>query len=171
MAAPLSSDRYIRNSRSGEGSTLWEDSAGIAQRAGLPQSRRYWQTSGDDVDFGVTPITPAADETFGTTGAELLYDKQFERAAAGFEMAGRGLSAVGEVRGAEIRRQAAEAAAKARTKGGILGGIMKVAGAALPFLCDARCKWDMAPWRSQSVEVRDELSELAEAVRWIRDHA
>jgi hypothetical protein len=48
---------------------------------------------------------------------------------------------------------------------------MKVAGAALPFLCDARCKRDMAPWRSQSVDVQDELSELAETVRWIRDHA
>ena len=102
--------------------------------------------------------------------SELLGSSPRLNSAAKSRMAGSTLTAIGEVGAAQKQADAMEAAARARSQGSTIGGILSavgtIGGAALA-LCDERYKVDIAPL--SSAPANDRLGELACAVKELRE--
>ena len=102
--------------------------------------------------------------------SELLGSSPRLNSAAKSRMAGDTLTAISEVGAARKQADATEAAARARSQGSTIGGILSavgtIAGGALA-LCDERCKVGMAPL--SNAPANDRLSELAYAVQELRE--
>ena len=116
----------------------------------------------------VTPMAPIIDMG-GTNTVGTAADKEN---ALGMRMAGDALSAFANKEAAEKLAAAERAAARSKSRGSMLGGLLSAAGsigAAAIFACDERFKEDMAPL--QVSEVDDDLAAMAFAVQEIRGHS
>jgi len=104
--------------------------------------------------------------------SEMLGSTPQLNSAAQGRIAGSAVNAIGEVGAARRQADAMEEAAQARSRGSMISGILSTAGTVLGgalALCDERCKEDMQPLAF--APAGDRLSELAYAVRELREHS
>lgn len=106
-----------------------------------------------------------------TSGSDALGARPLKNAALSGRFAGDALLGLTQTeearRQAEAQREAAAAKNRGSTTGAILQGIGTIASAAI--FCDERLKCDIAPL--ESVHAGDELSDLAWAVKEIRERS
>ena len=93
--------------------------------------------------------------------------------ATNMRMAGDALTSYAQTEAAKELAEAERKAAKSKSRGSMLGGLLSAAGsiggALIMSGCDERFKVDMAPL--QTSEVNDDLAQMAFAVQEIRGHS
>lgn len=132
-----------------------------------PVNLRSASGAGAGGDGAVQPMLGGIDRD----ASELIGSAPRVNSAAQGRMAGDAINAVGEVSAARMQADAAKEAAQARSRGSAIGGILSTVGSVaggLLALCDERVKEDIAPLTS--APANDLLSELAYAVRDLREH-
>lgn len=113
----------------------------------------------------VTPMAPMIDQG-GTNTLGTAADKEN---ALGMRFAGEALSAFANKEAAEKLAAAERAAARSKSRGSMIGGLLSLGGSIIGALCDERAKVDIAPL--QTSEVNDDLAQMAFAVKEIRGHS
>ena len=113
----------------------------------------------------VTPMAPMIDQG-GTNTLGTAADKEN---ALGMRFAGDALSAFANKEAAEKLAAAERAAARSKSRGSMIGGLLSLGGSIIGALCDERAKVDIAPL--QTSEVNDDLAQMAFAVQEIRGHS
>ena len=131
-----------------------------------PVNLRSASGAGAGGDGAVQPMLGGIDRD----ASELIGSAPRVNSAAQGRMAGDAINAVGEVGAARMQADAAMEAAQARSRGSAIGGIASAVGTGISLLafCDERVKEDIVPLTS--APANDLLSELAYAVRDLREH-
>lgn len=148
-------------------------SAASDVEAWQPRSSQLYYSEADRRFGGdVQPMLPE-EGTFSRIGDSTLVEPQFQHAAWAAKFSGQALHNRAQVLAAKKAYEEAKKAAAKQKKAGIFGAIASVAGtlggALIAGACDMRLKHDVAPLERS--ECDDLLSQLAFAVREIREHA